>query len=126
MNTMSTNSTDSLDSFFKAFAHPARLIILEELRNGEQCVCHLEARLAARQSYVSQQLAVLRDAGLISDRRDGWNVYYKIKDVRVFDLLDATYALTGKVPELLSPIANCCCPRCNPKESKNEHCKPSM
>ncbi len=126
MNAMSGNSTNSLDSFFKAFAHPARLVILEELRKGEQCVCHLEARLSARQSYVSQQLAVLRDAGLITDRRDGWNVYYSVKDPRVFDLLDATYALTGKTPEPLPPITDCCCPRCKVDETSDSHCLPSM
>jgi DNA-binding transcriptional ArsR family regulator len=71
MNTIETTSSDVLEALFKAFSHPARLAILEELRKGEHCVCHLEALLEARQSYVSQQLAVLREAGLISDRRDG-------------------------------------------------------
>lgn len=126
MNTMNFQSTISVESFFKAFAHPARLVILEELRKGEQCVCHLEARLGARQSYVSQQLAVLRDAGLIFDRRDGWNVYYSVKDSRVFTLLDTMYALTGKTPEPLPPITDCCCPRCKSAETSDSHCLPSM
>ncbi|NMB55622.1 MAG: winged helix-turn-helix transcriptional regulator [Leptolinea sp.] len=58
-----------LEDLFKAIPNPARLAILEELRKGEHCVCHFEAILDTRQSYVSQHLAVLRDIGLISDRR---------------------------------------------------------
>ena len=46
----------------KAMAHPARLQILDMLRHGEICVCHIERALNKRQAYVSQQLMVLRDA----------------------------------------------------------------
>jgi len=57
---------------FKTLMHPARLEILEILRDGEHCVCHIEAVLGYRQAYISQQLSVLREAGLVQDRRDGW------------------------------------------------------
>jgi DNA-binding transcriptional ArsR family regulator len=50
---------------FKALAHPVRLQILDMLRSGEVCVCHMEAVLGKRQAYISQQLMVLRDAGLV-------------------------------------------------------------
>ena len=53
---------------FKVLGHPARLAILEILREGEQCVCHMETYLGQRQAYISQQLSVLREAGLITDR----------------------------------------------------------
>ncbi len=69
---------------FKLLTHPVRLAILDILRDGEHCVCHMEAYLGYRQAYISQQVAVLREAGLIHDRRDGWNIYYRVTDPRVF------------------------------------------
>jgi DNA-binding transcriptional ArsR family regulator len=120
MNTIEEKSTKVLEELFKAFAHPARIAILEELRAGEHCVCHLEALLGVRQSYISQQLAVLRESGLINDRRDGWNVYYQVKDPRVFQLLDAAYEMTGRKPEKRSAVEGCPCPRCNQNVEKEE------
>jgi DNA-binding transcriptional ArsR family regulator len=113
MNMIKKSDEKILEDLFKAISHPARLAILEELRKGEHCVCHFEAMLDARQSYVSQHLAVLRDAGLISDRREGWNVYYRVKDNRVFDLLDHAYLMTGTTPEPRPAVKGCPCPRCN-------------
>lgn len=73
----------------KALAHPIRLQILEVLEEeGEACVCHLEARLSQRQAYISQQLANLRDVGLVKDRREGLNVYYALRPVAVSPLLE--------------------------------------
>jgi DNA-binding transcriptional ArsR family regulator len=58
----------------KVLMHPAPLAILEMQRDGEECACHLTAMLGARQAYVSQQLMVLREAGLVIARHDGWNI----------------------------------------------------
>ncbi len=88
------------------------------LRDGEACVCHLEAALRQRQAYISQQLMVLREAGLIQDRRDGWNVYYSVVDARLYRVLDAARTLraeAGQPPERRPPMAEGCpCPKCNP------------
>jgi DNA-binding transcriptional ArsR family regulator len=65
---------------FKALAHPVRLQILDILRRGEECVCHIEAVLEKRQAYISQQLMTLRDAGLVDSRKDGLNVFYYLVD----------------------------------------------
>ena len=62
----------------KTLSHPTRLAVLEILRDGEQCVCHMEAMLGLRQASISQQLMVLREAGLVGVRRDGLNVYYRV------------------------------------------------
>jgi ArsR family transcriptional regulator len=63
----------------KAMAHPVRLQIMQVLQaEGEACVCHLEAALGQRQAYISQQLATLREAGLVEDRREGLNVFYAV------------------------------------------------
>jgi DNA-binding transcriptional ArsR family regulator len=95
---------------FKALAHPARLQILDMLRNGEICVCHMEAALDKRQAYISQQLMVLRDAGLVESRKDGLSVYYRLVDDVVFDLLETVLGLADEAaPEVLS---DCPCPHC--------------
>lgn len=101
----------------KALAHPARLRLLNALRDDEECVCHLTALLHQRQAYVSQQLIFLRRAGLVEDRRDGSRVYYRAKDPRVFDMLDTLNALTGVkgVAEGTKKIAACPCPKCDSK-----------
>jgi len=83
---------------FKALTHPARLAILEILHDGEHCVCHMEAHLGYRQAYISQQLAVLREAGLIQDRRDGWNIFYRVARPEVYQLMDVVAEMTGERP----------------------------
>lgn len=98
---------------FKALTHPARIAILQILRDGEHCVCHMEAHLGLRQAYISQQLAVLRKSGMIQDRRDGWNIFYRVMDARVFEVLDLVQKMTGlKVPDLHQADFRCTCPRC--------------
>lgn len=98
---------------FKALTHPARLAILEILRDGEECVCHMEAILGLRQAYISQQLAVLRESGLIQDRRDGWNIYYRTVDARIYEVLDIAQRITGlEVPDIHRTGFQCSCPRC--------------
>jgi DNA-binding transcriptional ArsR family regulator len=99
-------------NLFKTLMHPARLEILEVLRDGEHCVCHLEAVLSYRQAYISQQLSVLREAGLVQDRRDGWNIYYRVIQPSVFEVLDAAQAVTGAKPSRRKAAA-CPCPQCN-------------
>lgn len=102
---------------FRALAHPARLAILAELRAGEACVCHLEAHLGYRQAYLSQQLAALREAGLVHDRREGWNVYYSVADPAVFDLLDIALSFVReRTPSECVParVVTCPCPKCSP------------
>lgn len=99
---------------FKALTHPVRLAILEILRDGEQCVCHMEAVLGLRQAYISQQLTVLREAGLVEVRRDGWNIFYRVIELRVFAVIDAAASLTGPARQPAHTPANCRCPKCSP------------
>jgi len=106
---------EQLSALFKALVHPARIAILDSLRSGEQCVCHLEAHLGYRQAYISQQLAVLRTTGLIQDNRDGLNIYYRIIRPEVFALIDVARAMTGislsQIPSNQTRVM-CPCPRC--------------
>ncbi len=104
-------------TLFKLLSHPSRLAILQVLRDGEECVCHMEATLGLRQAYISQQLMLLRQAGLVTDRREGWNVFYRVVKPEVYALLDAALAVVRPVNAML-PLANrvkptmCSCPKC--------------
>ncbi len=104
--------------FLKVLTHPARLAILNILRDGEHCVCHMEAHLGYRQAYISQQLMVLREAGLIQDRRDGWNVFYRVAEPRIFDVLKAVESI---LPAPAAPAdthaVSCTCPKCSAGEA---------
>ena len=112
---------DAQVAILKALTHPARIAILEILRGGEHCVCHISAYLGFWQAYISQQLSVLREAGLIQDRRDGWNVYYSVVDSRVFEILDDVKVLSGTSVNVL-PAAHgeCNCPHCSTKAGFTE------
>jgi DNA-binding transcriptional ArsR family regulator len=101
--------------FLKALAHPARLQIVEILRQGEACVCHLEAHLGYRQPYISQQITVLRKAGLLAERRDGTYVFYRLADPRVVMLLETLISkdtVAARAPS--SEHVACSCPHCAP------------
>lgn len=104
---------------FKLLTHPVRIAILQILGKEEACVCHLEATLGYKQAYLSQQLAVLREGGLISDRKDGWNVYYRLEDEHILTIIDAMRVMTNEStnPRTKTPEA-CPCPKCNPGTEK--------
>ena len=70
-------------ALLKAIGHPVRLQIVDLLRIEPECVCHLSAALDKPQPYVSQQLAILRNAGVIVDERDGTNIFYRLADDNV-------------------------------------------
>ncbi len=104
---------------FKALNHPVRLAILDILRADEACVCHMEAHLGLRQAYISQQLMILREVGLVQDRRDGLNIYYQVTKPGIFEVIDALSRLNQKSETrnssksiVLSQHADCDCPKC--------------
>ena len=69
----------------RALADPKRLCVLETLAAGELSVSDLSCRVGCQISNMSQHLAVLRSAGLVSTRRDGSTVYYRLADPRVLE-----------------------------------------
>ena len=77
-----------VDEVFKALADPSRRAILESLMMGESAVKDLTARFDISQPAVSQHLAALRDAGLVSGRRQGRHVYYRMEPRGMQPLLD--------------------------------------
>ena len=74
---------------FRVLGHPARVRILEVLREGERSVGALQAELGLDSGATSQHLGALRRIGLVAARREGTSVFYSVSDERVFDLLAA-------------------------------------
>jgi ArsR family transcriptional regulator len=73
----------------KALAHPARLLIVDELsRAGERCVCELTDMIGSDMSTVSRHLAVLKSAGLVQDEKRGQMVFYRLRVACVMDFFD--------------------------------------
>lgn len=64
---------------FKALGHPSRLLMVDTLQNGEKCVCDLQAVVGDDMSTVSRHLAVLREAGVVSSRKEGTTIYYRLE-----------------------------------------------
>jgi ArsR family transcriptional regulator len=73
---------------FHALSDETRLELLERLKNGEECVCELTDAMKTAQSRLSFHLKVLKDAGLIHDRRDGRWMYYSLNPDALEDLED--------------------------------------
>ncbi|HUP72193.1 MAG TPA: metalloregulator ArsR/SmtB family transcription factor [Acidimicrobiales bacterium] len=79
--------------FFKTLGHPARIRVLELLRDGERTVGELLGDIGLEQSHLSQQLAVLRRANVIRSHKDGARVLYTVVDPRIFQLLETAKAI---------------------------------
>jgi len=86
---------ERIGGFLEAIGPEARLKILLSIGRGEACVCHLEALLGLRQAYISQQLMALREVGVITARREGRYVYYRLADPKVLDLLHLAWRIQG-------------------------------
>lgn len=114
-------STTSLDltraaRLFHALSDETRLGILEMLGDGERCVCDLQAELGAAQSRLSFHLKVLKEAGLLTDRKDGRWSYYAIAPEALADVHDVVVGFhpgrgaTGRArfTAPLRVVENCC------------------
>lgn len=75
--------------FLRVLGHPARVRIVELLRDGERSVGELQDHLKLDSSGTSQHLGVLRRQGVLESRREGTSVFYRVRDPRTFQLLDS-------------------------------------
>jgi DNA-binding transcriptional ArsR family regulator len=110
------NNIQGLADLFQVLGQPSRLRILFGIGQGEVCVCHLEALLKERQAYISQELMMLKDAGLVGSRRSGRNIYYRLKNPELLAQVHLFAKLhEQQIPESSSePLPGCTCPECNP------------
>ena len=77
----------------KTFSDPRRLIIIDELRGGEKSVGELVQILEVPQAAVSRHLAILRDRGVVTTRREGTTVYYRLIDSKIVEACDLVHEI---------------------------------
>lgn len=122
---------EQIASPLTSIASAQRISILLTIGRGEACVCHLEAALGWRQAYISQHLMALRKADILSDRREGRYIFYRLKNASLLDLITAAAALSGLSTETVSALVNiqshpvCECPHCAPAIISVESLKPA-
>jgi ArsR family transcriptional regulator len=117
MNILSLSPEKQIADFFRVLGQPVRVQILLTIGRGEACVCHLEAYLGLRQALISQHLMVLRDAGLVTTTRDGRNIYYRLAQPELLELVHQAARLTGPAVEGPGePKSPCPCPHCNSQD----------
>jgi len=74
----------------KSMAHPVRVLIIDALSKGDRCVGDLHKLVRIHQSNVSRHLACLKKAGIVSDRRDGMHVFYRLETPCILPALECT------------------------------------
>jgi DNA-binding transcriptional ArsR family regulator len=107
-----------VSDLLQAISPEPRLEILLAIGDGEACVCHLEAGLGYRQAYISQQLMVLRETGLLSTRRDGKYIFYRLERPEIMEMVELAVRLAGYDVSVVAARVNlsrssCDCPNCS-------------
>jgi len=100
-------NTDALARMCHALSDETRLSILQRLRLGERCVCDLTDALDAAQSRLSFHLKVLKDAGLVTDRREGRWMYYTLNRESLGELAELVESLASN-PSPAERRSGCC------------------
>lgn len=80
----------------KVLAQPTRLKILELLRNGERCICEIVPAINGEQSNISRHISLMQKSHLVTTRKDGVKVMVKVKDPKIFEILDGVSLLLKK------------------------------
>ena len=91
-----------------------RVQILLAIGTGEACVCHLESLLELRQAYISQQLMILRKKKIITSRREGKYIFYRLVNPVILEVVRTAAEIVG-VPKgslVIQDHSNCECPKC--------------
>jgi ArsR family transcriptional regulator len=106
MPTLSGKNRAKTAELFHALADETRLDILDQLKEGERCVCELTDALQTGQSRLSFHLKVLKDVGLIHDRPEGRWIYYSINSDAIEELEDLVASLQA-VRKTVRPSPRC-------------------
>jgi ArsR family transcriptional regulator len=84
----------------KTLAQPTRLKILECLRDGEKCICEIVPAINGEQSNISRHISLMQKSHLVTTRKDGVKVMVKVRDPKVFEILDTiSTILKGQMSE---------------------------
>jgi len=116
--TNTPSSIAKVSDLLQVISPEPRLEILLAIGAGEACVCHLEASLGYRQAYISQQLMALREAGLLSTRRDGKYIFYRLEKPEIMEMVNLAARMAGlDVPVVAARASlsrsSCDCPKCS-------------
>ena len=106
------SSVEQVAALLQTIGQESRLQILLAIGEGETCVCHLEAMLGLRQATLSQHLMALREADIVSDRRAGRYIHYRLRDPALLGLVRQAAQLQSVELPSLAPSPDCDCPNC--------------
>lgn len=87
----------------KALAHPSRMMMVDDLSQGERCVCELTELVGADISTVSKHLALLKDAGIVDYRKDGVQHFYRLKAPCVLNVFRCIEAVRQQAAQNRAP-----------------------
>ena len=107
MATRTQTDLERATRLFHALSDQTRLSILQRLRFGERCVCDLTGALDAAQSRLSFHLKVLKDAGLVTDRRQGRWMYYTLNTDALAEVAELVERMSS-APSLAERRSGCC------------------
>jgi ArsR family transcriptional regulator, arsenate/arsenite/antimonite-responsive transcriptional repressor len=107
MATRTDTDLERAAELFHALSDQTRLSILQRLRLGERCVCDLTDALGAAQSRLSFHLKVLKDAGLVTDRREGRWMYYTLNTDSLAEVGELVEAMAA-APTAAARRTGCC------------------
>jgi DNA-binding transcriptional ArsR family regulator len=123
MNMIPAKPEKNISQLLYTLGQPTRVKILLAIGEDESCVCHLEALLGQRQPYISQHLMALRKAKILTTRRDGRFIFYRLRNPKLLDLIQMAGEISG-VSELMRDVSNqvhdtqtCVCPQCETQAS---------
>ena len=124
IRTDTPSSLAKVSDLLQVISPEVRLEILMAIGEGEACVCHLETSLGYRQAYISQQLMALREAGLLSTRRDGKYIFYRLEKPEIMEMVELAARLSGfNVSGIAAKVnlakAACDCPNCSSQKVHN-------
>jgi ArsR family transcriptional regulator len=110
--TKTPSNLEKVSDLLQVISPAPRLEILLGIGAGEACVCHLEAMFGLRQATLSQHLMALREAGVVTDRREGRYIFYRLRDPALIGLVRQAAQLQGLDLPALAPSPDCDCPNC--------------
>ena len=90
---MNRRAYEERAKIIKALAHPSRLMMVDALAKGEKCVCDLRDLVGSDISTVSKHLAVMREAGIVDDRKEGQQVFYRLRVPCIIDFFGCVEAV---------------------------------
>ena len=112
-----------IGNLLSSIGNPVRVQILLAIGTGEACVCHLESLLELRQAYISQQLMTLRKKKIITSRREGKYIFYRLVNPDILGVIQSAGELVGvqKDSFTIQDHSSCECPRCSVTETQIIH-----